>query len=132
MVNKTSYYQESILNGLNKQMAIQARDIEEISLAASRNNGIQKNITGIDDEYTRFRTATDMTSDLSNLAYSIPIIYSVQMYLDNPPASEMQGPITYSDLQNLQNEKWYTSVIDSDFFHGLDSIQLQPLEGIFL
>ncbi|MFC6605192.1 sensor histidine kinase [Ectobacillus funiculus] len=115
MVNKTSYYQESILNGLNKQMAIQARDIEEISLAASRNNGIQKYITGIDDEYTRFRTATDMTSDLSNLAYSIPIIYSVQMYLDNPPASEMQGPITYSDLQNLQNEKWYTSVIDSDF-----------------
>lgn len=115
MVNKTSYYQENILNGLNKQMAIQARDIEEISLAASRNNGIQKYITGIDDEYTRFRTATDMTSDLSNLAYSIPIIYSVQMYLDNPPASEMQGPITYSDLQNLQNEKWYTSVIDSDF-----------------
>ncbi|MFP3126423.1 sensor histidine kinase [Ectobacillus funiculus] len=115
MVNKTSYYQESILNGLNKQMAIQARDIEEISLAASRNNGIQKYITGIDDEYTRFRTAMDMTSDLSNLAYSIPIIYSVQMYLDNPPASEMQGPITYSDLQNLQNEKWYTSVIDSDF-----------------
>lgn len=115
MVNKTSYYQESILNGLNKQMAIQARDIEEISLAASRNNAIQKYITGLEDEYTRFRTATDMTSDLSNLAYSIPIIYSVQMYLDNPPPSAMQGTITYGDLQNLQNEKWYTSVRDSDF-----------------
>ncbi|MGG3468560.1 sensor histidine kinase [Neobacillus pocheonensis] len=114
MVNKTSFYQESILNGLNKQMTIQSKDIQEISLAASRNNGIQKYTTGIDDDYTRFRTATDMTSDLSNLAYSIPIIYSVQMYLDNPPPSEMQGTVTYGNLQNLPKEKWYMSVRDSD------------------
>lgn len=115
MVNKTSYYQESILNGLNRQIDIQSRDIQEISLAASRNNDIQSYLTGQGDTYTRFRLGTDMTSALSNLVYSIPIIYSVHLYLDNPPPSEMQGPVTYNNLQNLQQEKWYASVKDSDF-----------------
>jgi two-component system sensor histidine kinase YesM len=114
MINNTTYYQLSILKELNKQLENQLRLIEQVSLAISRDNNLQDYLTGQGDSYTRFRNATDMTISFSNITYSIPIIHSVHLYMDNPPPYDVQGPVQYFPLNKMKAETWFTVVKNSD------------------
>ncbi|TVY03319.1 sensor histidine kinase [Cohnella terricola] len=116
MVNSTAFYQQNNLNQLDKQLNIQMTEIENISLAISRNSNLQEylNEAGA-DSYTRFTNASRLTIDLSNIAFSMPIIQSIRVYVDDPPVSDYQGPVTYVELRNLLEEQWSETVENSDF-----------------
>ncbi|CAH1195283.1 hypothetical protein PAECIP111893_00659 [Paenibacillus plantiphilus] len=116
MVRSTSFYQQNNLNQLDKQLNIQMTEIENISLAISRNSNLQDYMdkTGA-DSYTRFTTASRMTFDLSNIAFSMPIIQSIRVYVDDPPGSDVQGPVRFIELGELSREQWHGTVDNSDF-----------------
>ncbi len=116
IVKSTSFYQQNNLNQLDKQLNIQMTEIENISLAISRNSNLQEylNKAGA-DSYTRFANASRITFDLSNIAFSMPIIHSIRVYIDDPPVSDYQGPVKFVKLQGLREEPWSETVENSDF-----------------
>jgi two-component system sensor histidine kinase YesM len=116
MVKGTSFYQQNNLNQLDKQLAIQMTEIENVSLAISRNSNLQVYLDEAGaDSYTQFTNASRMTFDLANIAFSTPIIQSIRVYVDDPPVSDFQGPVKYLELRDLNKELWNASVDNSDF-----------------
>ncbi|MFC4598338.1 sensor histidine kinase [Cohnella hongkongensis] len=117
IVKSTSFYQQNNLIQLDKQLNIQMTEIENISLAISRNSNLQEYLSEAEgaDSYTRFAIASRITFDLSNIAFSMPIIQSIRVYIEDPPVSDYQGPVKFVKLQELHEEPWSETVDNSDF-----------------
>ncbi|MCJ8013428.1 sensor histidine kinase [Paenibacillus sp. KQZ6P-2] len=116
IVSNTTGYQQKILDGLNKRLISQFGAINEMSLAISRENQLQEFLRGEGDAYTRFRKSDDMRIWLSNISFSMPIVNSIFLYMDSPPASNFQEPAQFFSLDEADESEWYKSGLNSDFF----------------
>jgi len=116
LVKTTSFSQMSQLNLLDKQLGLQMREVENISLAISRNSNLQSYLNDSeDDDYRRFENGSAVTFDLSNITYSTPVLHSVYLYVPQPYASDFQGPVRFFEFDRMPEESWYGSIRDSDF-----------------
>ncbi|OXM83573.1 sensor histidine kinase [Paenibacillus rigui] len=115
LADTTSYYQQDLLNELNKQLDIQLKSIEQMSLAASRN----MNTIGYDpfekDSFERFRRKDDMLRMLSSITYSTTMVQSIYLYIDNPSLTDAQAPVQILDMQHVRDEPWYPEIQKNDF-----------------
>lgn len=115
LADTTSYYQQDLLNELNKQLDIQLKSIEQMSLAASRN----MNTIGYDpfekDSFERFRRKDDMLRMLSSITYSTTMVQSIYLYIDNPSPTDAQAPVQILDMQHVRDEPWYPEIQKNDF-----------------
>ena len=115
LADTSSYYQRDILNELNKQIDIQLKSIEQMSLAASRN----MNTIGYDpfekDLFEKFTRKDDMLLMLSRITYSTTMVESIYLYIDNPTMTDTQAPVQILDMAHVRDEPWYSEIEKSDF-----------------
>lgn len=115
LANTSSYYQQDMLNELNKQIDIQLKSIEQMSLAASRN----MNTIGYDpyekDLLQKHIRREDMLQMLARITYSTTMVQSIYLYLDNPSQTDPQAPVQIFDMKHVRDEPWYPEIQKSDF-----------------
>ena len=115
-VNSAIEYQQSMLHEMNMRLAAQLNSVEVLSLAISRDNQMLdflKNDTS--DPYTRFKQTEEMRIRLSNFTFSMPILHSVFLYMDNPPTNNYQDPVQFYPLSDLDNSV-FAPQSHADFF----------------
>lgn len=129
MVDNTSYFQQDLLNELNKQLDIQLLSIEQISLAASRNiTSMGYDSTEL-DSYERLQKQDDLIKMLANITYSTTMIHSIYYYKENSVDIDPQGPILIKDLMNLKKESWYPDLQNNDF-NWIGEHQVHTVNGV--
>ena len=115
LADTSSYYQQDMLNELNKQIDIQLKSIEQMSLAASRN----MNTIGYDpfekDLFERLHRKDDMLRMLASITYSTTMVQSIYLYIDNPSQTDPQAPVQILDMAHVRDEPWYPEIQKSDF-----------------
>ncbi|KRE66095.1 hypothetical protein ASL11_19815 [Paenibacillus sp. Soil750] len=115
LADTSSYYQQDMLNELNKQIDIQLKSIEQMSLAASRN----MNTIGYDpfekDPFELFHRRDDMLRMLASITYSTTMVQSIYLYIDNPTKTDPQAPVQILDMKHVREEPWYPEIQNSDF-----------------
>lgn len=115
LADTSSYYQQDMLNELNKQIDIQLKSIEQMSLAASRN----MNTIGYDpfekDLFELFHRRDDMLRMLASITYSTTMVESIYLYIDNPTQTDSQAPVQILDMKHVRDEPWYPEIQKSDF-----------------
>ncbi|WP_248927834.1 cache domain-containing sensor histidine kinase [Paenibacillus hamazuiensis] len=111
----TSYYQQGLLNELNKQVVIQMRAIEQVSLSISRNTAVQDYLRLSGDYYEKTKAQNDLSKDLSEIINSTPSIQSIRLYTTNPSFSDPKGSVSFVPNTLLYSEPWYGIVEKSDF-----------------
>ncbi|WNR44200.1 sensor histidine kinase [Paenibacillus roseipurpureus] len=115
LADTSSYYQQDMLNELNKQIDIQLKSIEQMSLAASRNI----NTIGYDpfekDYFELFHRKDDMLRMLASITYSTTMVQSIYLYMDNPSQTDPQAPVQILDMAHVRDEAWYPEIQKSDF-----------------
>ncbi|NQX63493.1 cache domain-containing sensor histidine kinase [Paenibacillus qinlingensis] len=115
LADTSSYYQQDMLNELNKQIDIQLKSIEQMSLAASRN----MNTIGYDpfekDPFELFHRRDDMLRMLASITYSTTMVQSIYLYIDNPTKTDPQAPVQILDMAHVREEPWYPEIEKSDF-----------------
>jgi two-component system sensor histidine kinase YesM len=111
----TTAHQQAVLNYLNKDISNKMRSIEELSLAISTNNDFRGLLSVQGDAYARSSTQLDITVFLSQFIYSVPMIHSVDLFINNPFPDNFQKAVRYYDYEKLHNEKWYPLLERSDF-----------------
>ncbi|MCQ6264080.1 sensor histidine kinase [Fictibacillus sp. WQ 8-8] len=116
MTHNTSYYQQKLLREMNEQISMQKKSIEEVTLVMSRNRDLQEYLQGqeVEDKYTAYRQISKINSSFLNIAFSLPTIDSIQVYLDYPPVKEKVGPIRYYSYKQNKNTDWLKPLKDSD------------------
>ncbi|MFH5186842.1 sensor histidine kinase [Paenibacillus sp. TAB 01] len=115
LADNTSYYQQDLLSELNKQLDIQLRSIEQMSLAASRNMTTIGYDPSEKDPFERLKRREDMLRMLSSITYSTTMVQSIYLYLDNPSLTDAQAPVQILDMQHVREEKWYPEIQQNDF-----------------
>lgn len=115
MVRLTTYYQKENLNELYNKIEIQMRAIEQISLAATRNTVTTEYPDTTNDSYTNYQKREELESFLSNIAYSTPIIQSIEYYTGNAIPSKSQSLVSFIDINQAKDQNWYESVENADF-----------------
>ncbi|MBE1444960.1 sensor histidine kinase [Paenibacillus sp. OAS669] len=115
LAENTSFYQQDLLGELNKQLDIQLRSIEQMSLAASRNI----DTIGFDplekDSFERLRRKKDLLNMLANITYSTTMVQSIYLYTDTPELTDSQAPVRFLDLRGIKEESWYPEIQKNDF-----------------
>ncbi|TVY10283.1 cache domain-containing sensor histidine kinase [Paenibacillus cremeus] len=115
LASVTSSYQQELLNELNKQLDIQLKSIEQVSLTAALN--IDR--IGFDplekDPFELLRRRKDLLKMLSNISYSTTMIQSIYFYMDHPILTDAQGPVQFGDILQAKQEAWYSEVQNNDF-----------------
>lgn len=115
MVRLTTYYQKGNLSELYNKIEIQMRAIEQISLAASRNIVTTEYPDMTNDSYVNYQRREELESFLRNIAYSTPIIQSIDFYTRNAFPSKSQGLVSFIDINQASGQDWYDSVENADF-----------------
>lgn len=115
LTNITSYYQQDLLNELNKQLEIQLKSIEQMSLTAA----INIDRIGYDplekDSFERLRRKQNLEKMLSSFSYSTTMVQSVYLYMDNPVSASSQGPVQFFDIRQVKGESWFPDIQNNDF-----------------
>lgn len=115
LADNTSFYQQDLLGELNKQLDIQLRSIEQMSLAASRNI----DTIGFDplekDLFERQRRKKDLLNMLANITYSTTMVQSIYLYTDTPELTDSQAPVRFFDIREVKDESWYPEIQNNDF-----------------
>ncbi|WP_282940922.1 sensor histidine kinase [Paenibacillus sp. RC67] len=115
LADNTSFYQQDLLGELNKQIDIQLRSIEQMSLAASRNI----DTIGFDplekDLFERQRRKKDLLNMLANITYSTTMVQSIYLYTDTPELTDSQAPVRFLDIREVKDESWYPEIQNNDF-----------------
>lgn len=115
MVRLTTYYQKENLNELYNKIEIQMRAIEQISLAATRNIVTTEYPDTTNDSYANYQKREELESFLSNIAYSTPIIQSIDYYTGNAIPSKSQSLVSFIDIHQAKDQSWYDAVENADF-----------------
>lgn len=115
LVRLTTYYQKENLNELYNKIEIQMRAIEQISLAATRNIVTTEYPDMTNDSYVNYQKREELETFLSNIAYSTPIIQSIELYTGNPIPSKSQSLVSFIDINQARDQSWYDSVENADF-----------------
>jgi two-component system sensor histidine kinase YesM len=111
----TSFYQEALLDELNKELTIQLNAIEQVTLSTASNPYLLDYLTSAGDDYARNKNFDDTQKMLSYITYSNAILNSVQLYADNPVKTEdPQGVVHFYDMKKLATEQWYPNVQNTD------------------
>ncbi|UOF90611.1 sensor histidine kinase [Fodinisporobacter ferrooxydans] len=114
LIGNTSKYQQNMLGELEKKIDIQLNSIQEISLNISYNDSLQKYLQGIHDPYQYNLIRYTMNENLQNVTFSLPIIQSIDLYLQNPPMTSPIESVQYYSFQQLKTIKWYSKVENSE------------------
>ncbi|MFJ5621590.1 sensor histidine kinase [Peribacillus loiseleuriae] len=114
MKNNTSYYQQNLLTEINEQISMQKIAIEQVTLAMSRNTNLQEYLQGQGDNYTEYRSISEVNSSFNNTAFSMPMIDSIDVYLDHPPAKDQSGLIRYYSFSQYKRTDWLKPLKNSD------------------
>ncbi|TXK84151.1 sensor histidine kinase [Paenibacillus sp. N3.4] len=117
LASNTSFYQQRLLNELNKQVASELRSIEQISLTISKNNDLNNLLTlSVDDYYTRNKAQDDLTNfNLLKIVYSTPNIESIQLYMKRSVFTNPKAYVQITNLDQASKEDWYEAAMKSDF-----------------
>ncbi len=115
MKDNTSYYQQNLLTEINEQINLQKKSIEQVTLAMSRNSDLQEYLEGNGDKYTAYRRISEINSSFFNTAFSMPTIHSIDVYLNDPPLKEQQGPIRYYPFNEYKHTGWLNPLKNSDY-----------------
>lgn len=116
------------MNELNKQLDIQLKSIEQMSLTAAIN------VDRIDfdpmekDSFERLRRKTNLEKMLSSFSYSTTMVQSVYLYMDNPISASSQGPVQFIDIRQAKEESWYSDIQNNDFA-WIGAHQIQTNKG---
>ncbi|MCZ8513268.1 sensor histidine kinase [Paenibacillus filicis] len=128
LANNTSYYQQDLLNELNKQLDIQLNSIEQMSLAASRNIPSIGFDSQVMDPYERLRKKEELRNLLANITYSTTMVHSIYYYMENPVEIDPQGPVLFNDFAKVKDESWYPALQNNDFT-WIGDHQVQTVNG---
>jgi|GEM_PF-372081 len=115
LVSNTSYYQQNLLNQLNKQIVTQMNSIEQISLAASRNTNVQSYLGAEGDSYANYQQQKTVVEYMASLVFTTNIIESIDLYIDHEPMRISGTPVNFRSMEALQKESWYPLMKDTDF-----------------
>lgn len=115
LVSNTSYYQQNLLNQLNKQIVTQLNSIEQISLAASRNTNVQSYLGSEGDSYSNYQQKKTVAEYMANIVYSTNIIESIDLYINQPPIRYPGMPVNFKNAEALTEEAWYPLLKETDF-----------------
>ncbi|MBP1966437.1 cache domain-containing sensor histidine kinase [Paenibacillus aceris] len=115
LVSNTSYYQQNLLNQLNKQIVTQMNSIEQISLAASRNTNVQSFLGAEGDSYSNYQQQKTVVEYMANIVFSTNIIESIDLYVLHQPMRISGTPVNFKSIEALKEESWYPLIQDTDF-----------------
>ncbi|WP_282035148.1 cache domain-containing sensor histidine kinase [Metabacillus indicus] len=127
MKENTTYYQQKLLREKNEKIALQKKAIEEVTLAMSRNSDLQAYIRGDQNEYEAYRDILQINKSFFNIAFSVPLIDSIHVFLEQQPLKDRTGPIHYFTMEEYTAANSLAPLKDSDaawlMKHRIDSLQ---------
>lgn len=115
MVKTTSHYQQQLLDELNNEISTRLVMIEQLSLSTSRDNELVSLLRNNQDEFDRYRKIINVKNALANLTFSIPIIQSIEVYMERPLKNEENSYIQFVDLKDIEKEGWADSLAKNDY-----------------
>lgn len=127
LVKTTSHYQQQLLDELNNEISTRLVTIEQLSLSSSRDNELVSLLRNNQDEFDRYRKIMNVQKSLSNLAFSIPIIQGIDVYMERPLKNEENSYIQFRDMKELDKEGWSGYLEKNDYAwtaeHEISSFQ---------
>ncbi|NOU92828.1 HAMP domain-containing protein [Paenibacillus sp. LMG 31456] len=116
LAENTSLYQQELMSELNKQMMLQMRTVEQLSLVISRNTELQHYLLVPEsDFYTKQKEQTELQKVMNELINSTPSLQSMTIYVNNPTFSDPKEYVSFVKHVDLLTEPWYLQVEKSDF-----------------
>ncbi|MEK8128514.1 sensor histidine kinase [Paenibacillus filicis] len=115
LAENTSVYQQELMRELNKQMMLQMRTVEQLSLVISRNTELLHYLDLPDsDMYTKLKEQSELVQVMSKLINSTPSLLSMRMYVHKPTFSDPKDFVSFVEHSELLNEPWYAQAEKSD------------------
>ncbi len=115
-IRNTSYYQQSMLNQLNKQIVMKLNAIEQASLAASRNVSVRSLFDAEEDTYLVYQHAKTAAEYLRSIVYSTDVLVSIDLYAKKPLPAEYEGtPVYFKDFERIHDAHWQEILDKNDF-----------------
>lgn len=114
MQKNTSFYQQNLLGEINEQISMQKQSVEQVTIALSRNEDLQNYLQGTKDSYESFQLVSEINTSFFNTMFSIPVVDTVDVYLESPPARVQKGPIRYFSFNDYQSIDWLQPMENAD------------------
>ncbi|TDF98888.1 cache domain-containing sensor histidine kinase [Paenibacillus piri] len=116
LAENTSVYQQELMSELNKQMMLQMRTVEQLSLVISRNTELLHYLDiPENDLYTKQKEQADVHKVMSQLINSTPSLQSMKMYVKKPMSSDPKEYVSFVEHNEMFSEPWYALAEKSDF-----------------
>ncbi|MDF2963396.1 MAG: sensor protein [Paenibacillus sp.] len=116
LAENTSVYQQDLMSELNKQMMLQMRTVEQLSLVITRNTELLHYLDiSESDFYIKQKEQNELQKVMSQLINSTPSLMSMRMYVHDPTFSDPKDYVSFVDHDELLNEIWYQLAEKSDF-----------------
>ncbi|MCM3790883.1 sensor histidine kinase [Domibacillus indicus] len=114
MQKNTSFYQQNLLGKINEQISMQKQSVEQVTIALSRNEDLQNYLQGTKDSYESYQLISEINTSFFNTMFSIPVVDTVDVYLESPPARVQEGPIRYFSFKDYQSIDWLQPMENAD------------------
>lgn len=115
IIRTTSSYQERLLSQLSDKLSAQFASIESVSLSIVRNQDLLNLLSGVDEPYENLVAVRNVVASLNTLTFSTPSIFTIDLYVDDPPTSGAQEIVRFLPIERLEQELWYSLIEKSDF-----------------
>jgi len=114
MQKNTSFYQQNLLGEINEQISMQKQSVEQVTIALSRNEDLQNYLQGTKDSYESLQLISEINTSFFNTMFSIPVVDTVDVYVESPPARVQTGPIRYFSFNDYQSIDWLQPMENAD------------------
>lgn len=114
MQKNTSFYQQNLLGKINEQISMQKQSVEQVTIALSRNEDLQNYLQGTKGSYESFQLISEINTSFFNTMFSIPIVDTVDVYVEAPPIRAQQGSIRYFSFNDYQSIDWLQPMKHAD------------------
>lgn len=114
MQKNTSFYQQNLLGKINEQISMQKQSVEQVTIAMSRNEDLQNYLQSENDPYESLRAISEINTSFFNTMFSIPIIDTVDVYVEDPPVRYQEGPIRYFPFDHYESIEWMEPLKNAD------------------
>jgi two-component system sensor histidine kinase YesM len=115
IAENTSYYQQKLLNELQKKLTTRLEDIEQSSNTASQNFNKQYEEMNDGSLYDRVHGQNSIRSQLNNYVFGKPILHSIHVYSDLTPSYNVQEYVQFLPFDQMETEAWYERLRNSDY-----------------
>lgn len=115
IASSTSFYQQQLLNELNKKLTTNLVDIEQSSSTASKNFDTIFSRTQEGGLYDRVRAQAEIRSQLNNYVFSTPILLTIHIYSALPANYSLQDYVQFLPMEQANSEAWYADIDKSDY-----------------